>query len=313
MTLRVVVSCVVVFAVCLVPLSGRGGASSPDGMFAGDMGENRRALGTVEGPAAAQATFRTVYVTAVDREGQPVAGLTAEDFAVKEGGKDQEIVSVEPARARMRIALAIDEPLTASGHALQGMADLIVKLAPQADIALIVIGLSNRVMVPYTSEVAPHIVALRGMPQIPREAPSNVGEGIADLARAFEKEEVDRPVMVVLAVDSGKAVSLRHDYVLGAIRDSRAQLHVVAVSAGGMGGDLSRILSDGPRQSGGRQVGVSALSAVPRAMEQIATDLASQYLLTYARPDGAKPSDRLAVSMKRRGVTLRAPTRVPID
>lgn len=263
--------------------------------------------------ASAASTTRTVYVTAVDNAGRPVAGLTAADFTVNEGGRDQKIVSVEPARARMRISLAIDEPLTASGFALQGMADLIVKLAPQAEISLIVIGLSNRVVVPYTSDVATHIAALRAMPQVPRQVPTNVGEGITDIAREFEKEEAERPVMVVIAVDSGQGVSLRHDYVLSRIRDSRAQLHVVAVSGGGMGGDLSRILSDGPRQSGGRQVGVSALSAVPRAMEQIATELASQYLLTYALADGVKPSDRLAVSMKRRGVTLRASTRVPID
>lgn len=258
-------------------------------------------------------TKRTVYVTAVDRDGQPVAGLTAADFAVKEGGKDAVIVSVEPARARMRIALGITEPLTASGAALQGMANLIVKLAPQAEISLIVIGLSNHVLVPYTSDAAIHMAALRAIPRVQRQVPVNAGEGIVEIAREFQKDETDRPVMIVIAVDTGQDVSMRHDYVLGTIRDSRVQLHVVAISGGGMGGDLSRVLSDGPRQSGGRQIGVSALSAVPGAMEQIATELNGQYALTYTLPDGVQPSERIAVTVGRRGVTLRAPTRVPAD
>ena len=273
-------------------------------------------LGNTTGSAqtALGATTRTVYVTAVDRQGQPVAGLTAADFTVKEGGKDAAVVSVEPARARMRIALGITEPLTASGHALQGMANLIATLAPQAEISLIVIGLSNRVLVPYTSDVATHVAALRAIPQVQRQVPVNTGEGIVDIARQLQKEETERRVMVVIAVDTGESVSMRHDYVLGTIRDSRVQMHVVAISSGGMGGDLSRVLSDGPRQSGGRQIGVSALSAVPGAMAQIATELAGQYALTYTLPDGVKPSERIAVSLlARRGVTLRAPTSVPVN
>jgi len=273
-------------------------------------------LGNTTGSAqtALGATTRTVYVTAVDRQGQPVAGLTAADFTVKEGVKDAAVVSVEPARARMRIALGITEPLTASGHALQGMANLIATLAPQAEISLIVIGLSNRVLVPYTSDVATHVAALRAIPQVQRQVPVNTGEGIVDIARQLQKEETERRVMVVIAVDTGESVSMRHDYVLGTIRDSRVQMHVVAISSGGMGGDLSRVLSDGPRQSGGRQIGVSALSAVPGAMAQIATELAGQYALTYTLPDGVKPSERIAVSLlARRGVTLRAPTSVPVN
>ena len=38
--------------------------------------------------AAAADTTRTVYVTVVDDKGQAVPNLAAEDFAVKEGGKD---------------------------------------------------------------------------------------------------------------------------------------------------------------------------------------------------------------------------------
>jgi len=39
--------------------------------------------------------------------------------------------------------------------------------------------------------------------------------------------------------------------------------------------------------------------------------LKRQYVIEYTLPDGVKPSERLSVTVKRKGVTLRAPTRVP--
>ena len=72
----------------------------------------------------------------------------------------------------------------------------------------------------------------------------------------------------------------------------------------------TQVLGDGPRQSGGRQWPVSALTAVPKAMLSIANDLSNQYKITYTLAAGTKPSDRLNVTTSRRGVTLRAPTRI---
>ena len=50
---------------------------------------------------------------------------------------------------------------------------------------------------------------------------------------------------------------------------------------------------------------------VPKALQQIAADLSAQYVLQYALPDGVKPDRRLNVSLKRRGVSVRAPSLVP--
>jgi hypothetical protein len=281
-------------------------------------------IGNVPGHLLATfaSTTRTVYVTTLDGQGQPVRGLTAADFSVREGGQDREIVSVEPARARMRMALAIDEPLLVYSEARQGMANLIQRLAPQAEISLIAIGLGNRVMVPYSSDVATHMAALRGVSAARWGTPTNVPEGIDEIARQLDRDDPERPVMVVMAVDGQKEIAMPPENVLRSIRDSRTQMHVVAVSISGISGTptqiidgsgLTTILTEGPRRSGGRNIRVIAASALIGAMGQIATDLASQYAVTYTLPDGVKPAERLDVSLKRRGVTLRAPTRVPID
>jgi hypothetical protein len=53
------------------------------------------------------------------------------------------------------------------------------------------------------------------------------------------------------------------------------------------------------------------LTGFPTGLQQVADDLLSQYLLTYTLPDGVKTSDRITVSLKEPGATLRAPNRVP--
>lgn len=279
------------------------------------------ALGTLHAAplSAVEPTVRTVYVTAVDNKGVPVEGLTAADLGLKEGGKDREITSVEPARTKMRLALAIEETLTASTAARQGLADLAVKLAPHAEMSLVVLGLSHKVVVPYTSDAGAIVNAIRALPQV-QQGVTNVGDGMAALAKEFEKDAVERPVMLVIALERQGSLAGGPEGVLGPLRNSRAQVHVVSVSGGGIGrvsadmmedSGLTEVFSEGPRQTGGRQVRVNSMTAVPAALEQVATELSSQYAVTYTLPDGVKPSDRLAVSTKKRGVTLRAPTRLP--
>jgi hypothetical protein len=86
-----------------------------------------------------------------------------------------------------------------------------------------------------------------------------------------------------------------------------------APSLGSMNDHSGReqVLGDGPKQSGGRRIDVTATAAMPKALQQIAADLLAQYAITYTLPDGTKPDRRLNVGVKRRGVSLRAPSAIP--
>ena len=70
-------------------------------------------------------------------------------------------------------------------------------------------------------------------------------------------------------------------------------------------------MGDGSSQSGGRRIPILALPGFQPGLQQVADDLSSQYLVTYTLPEGVKTSDRISVSLKKPGVTLRAPSRVP--
>jgi hypothetical protein len=114
--------------------------------------------------------------------------------------------------------------------------------------------------------------------------------------------------------------------VLDNLRKSGASLHVLAVvnntlrsqpaatSAAGLLGEnmnLGEVLGDGPKQSGGHRDEIIAAASVLTGLQQLAESLKRQYLIEYTLPAGVRPSDKLSVSVKRKGVTLRAPTRIP--
>lgn len=265
---------------------------------------------------------RTVYVTVVDNDGQPATDLTPKDFRLREGNRDREISSVEPATDRMRIAVMVEELLTPTGGVRQGMGEFMQAMITRAEISLIVVGQSNREAVPYTTDLSALIAGINGLPLNQRQQTNHVPEGVFEVSKTFVAERPARPVMVVIALDSLQASSAEPQHVLNTLRDSNAQLHVVSIQTPQSAVDVSgaasmmeasgraQVLGDGPRQSGGRQWPVNALTAVPKAMLSIANDLSNQYKVTYVLPDGVEPSDRLNISLNRRGHTLRAPTRI---
>lgn len=79
---------------------------------------------TVASPLRAQQPARTWCVTAMDDDHKPVTGLGQEDFALKDGGARQPVVSVEPATGPIAIGLVFWGPLMGTsgvGHELNGL------------------------------------------------------------------------------------------------------------------------------------------------------------------------------------------------
>jgi VWFA-related protein len=270
---------------------------------------------------AVEATTRSVYVTVVDDDGRPVTGLTAADFTLKEGGKEREIASVAPAKEKMHLALMVEETLTPQGGVRQGLFDFIKRMYPVADISLIVIGQRNDTAVDYTSDPNALVAGINNFSLSQQQRQTMVPEGIYEVARTFEKDKPVRPVIVLVALEKQQVSSEQPQNVLNQIARSGAQLHVVSMEAGGGNatadvGSLndmagrSQVMGDGSKQSGGRRVEVTALTGFPKGLQDVADDLSSQYLITYSLPDGVNPSDRLSVSLKKKGATLRAPTKI---
>ena len=264
-------------------------------------------------------TNRTVYVTVTDGKGAPVTDLTPADFVVKEGGKEREIVKAAPATARLRLAIAVEERLTADGFVRLGIFEFVKRVANVAEISLISVGLANRTVVDYTTDMGVLVGAINKF-SLNASRESNLSEGILEIVDSFIKNKAERPALVVVAIAAGQQ-SVDSRTVLEKLGDSGVTMHAATLTGGGLSaapvgalGEDSRreqVLGDGSRQAGGRQIDVNATTGIPKVLQQIANDLLAQYEITYVLPGGVKPNQRFGISTKKRGVSLRAPSRIP--
>ena len=268
---------------------------------------------------------RRVFVTAVDGNGAPVTDLTAADFAVKEGGKAREIVKAGPANGPMQIAILVDD--NGTGIFRYAIGKFIEALLGRAEFAISTVTGQTLKIVDYTANAQALSEAIGKLAA--RPATNDGGQlldGISETALDLDKRKAGRPVIVALTVGGEEHSTLPAHHVLDNLRQSGAALHVVlvvntalrsqaaapnAASLLGENMNLGEVLGDGPKQSGGRRDEIVAATGIPAGLQQLAESLKHQYLIEYALPDGVKPADRLSVTTKRKGVTLRAPTRIP--
>jgi VWFA-related protein len=272
-------------------------------------------------PLAAQAVNRMVYVTITDAKGAPVTDLTPANFKVKEGGKDREIVKAEPAKARAHVALLVEERLASDASTRAALFEFVKRINGAAEMSLITVGLRNTTVVPYVTDPNVLLQAINELSLNPQPT-SNLTEGINDVAKLFEQQRPERPVIVAVGFSGGQAGGGSASSVLTQLRQSGAMLYSVtygppgtsnSANLGTMGDESGReqVLGDGAKQSGGRRLDVVATSAILKALQQVADDLAAQYVITYALPDGVKPDRRFSITTDRKGVTMRAPAALP--
>ena len=274
---------------------------------------------------AGEPQTRRVYVTAVDGRGAPVIDLTAADFTVKEGGKEREISKAGPATGPLQIAILVDD--NGTGIFRYAIGKFIEPLLGRAEFGISTVTGQLLRIVDYTQNAA---VLSEAIAKLNARPATNDGgqllDAISETAQDLQRRKAGRPVIVALTVGGEEHSTLPAHHVLDKLRQSGAALHVIAVSntalrsqsnpgtAAALLGEnmnLNEVLGDGPKQSGGRREEIVAATGITGGLNQLAESLKHQYVIEYVLPDGVKPSDKLAITVKRKDVTLRAPTRIP--
>jgi hypothetical protein len=282
------------------------------------------ALVTATSIVAAQApTLRKIYVTAVDDKGVSIPDLAVPDLSVKENGKDRAIVSVAPSTARLRVAIGVIEGLTGDTAVRTAIYDFVKQVRNIADVGIFVIGRRSTPVIDYTADLQAHLTAINGLPFSSATREENFVEGVLEITKNLQRTETGRRVLVGLTVERSQTSSVPADQVFGEFARSGTLFYVATLS--GLGGASApqsaaeelegsaslRVIGDGTKQTGGRRIDSLRTTGFPLALAQIGDELIHQYEVTYTLPAGVKPSDRVNISAKRKGVTLRAPSRIP--
>ena len=265
----------------------------------------------------AQAKPTDIYVSVLDKDGEPATGLAAADFHVKEDGVEREVLKAGPATEPLTVALLVDDSQAIAPQIQmirEGAENFVTALAGKAEISLQTFGERPTIAVEYTTDQkrlldgVHHLFARQG-------SGTYLMEAIIEACHGIEKRKPARPVIAVLMVD--RDVEFSNNYyqnVLDEIQKAGASLHVVSLGPvhQTMGDEIrnrDQVVAIGTDRTGGRRDNVLAFTAAGAKMKQLAAELLDQYLVTYARPDRLIPPEKIEVTVSKPGLTARARTR----
>ena len=274
---------------------------------------------------AVSSSARTVYISVTDRNGVPVDTLLASDLEIREGGKLVTVQSAGRASEPMQIDLIVDD--NGTGLFRASLARFVQRMEGRAIMALrSVVGQTMKLVefTPNVDALLTAIATLNARPGTPDGG--QLLEGISEAALELHKVEAKRPIIIALTVGGEEHSTVKSDFVLNQLRKSGAALYVFSVANSALrptvvaqtpkdllqeNMHLYRVLGDGPKQSGGRHQQIVASTGVLLGLQHLASELTSQYRVTYTLPAGAKRSEKLDVSVRRKDIVVRAPAKLP--
>ena len=276
--------------------------------------------------AVREGIARNIYVTVLDDKGAVPADLTPQEVEVKEDGTGRTVLAVGPATTTMQIVLLVDDSGPGINDVRGGVAGFIRIVQRTAEIAIVSTGKQNTVLVDFTSDPG---ALINGVSRLTTRTTSGGYqlEAIRESANTLMRRAAVRPVIVVLAFEGKEYSSLSPRMVLDDVRRSGALVHIVSVGKPSMKTMTSwnqrptdsihealdetiarsTVFAEAPRRSGGRLEQVGQVSGIPNRLATIAYELRDQLMVTYGRAQSAKPAEKIEVSVKRRGMRVRAP------
>jgi len=274
------------------------------------------AVGCAARPVAAQPAERLLFVSVLDQAGAPVKGLGPDAFVVREDGRQVEVLRVSPATQPIDLAILVDNSQAATPY-IQDMRDALeafINRMARNGHHVATIGLADRptILTDYTNNPA---LAAKGVNRLFAQpgAGTTLLDAIVDTSRGLQKRENERRVMLVVTSEGTDFSVPNHPRALDAIKASGAMFNALVITRPG-GADLTTdegrsrgiVLDEGPRNSGGRTTQLLSSMALKGELDRVATELESQYQLVYARSASLIPANKIEVSVKQPGLTVRS-------
>lgn len=260
-----------------------------------------------------------VYVSVVDKKGEPATTLAIADLTVKEDGAAREVLTVEPATDPMQIALLVDTSAVTSATisdlraSIKAFGAAIWGKSPDTQIALYSFGERPSLETDYSS--SPVNLGRRGDRLF---AATGSGayfiDAVIDAAGGLKKRGATRPVIVAYVDENGPEFSnRRHEKVFEAVAGARASLWVVArqgfssSTSTPENRERAMVIGDVTTRSGGRNSMVFDGSALKGRFAEVATQLHSQFVVTYGRAETLVPPEKLEMRLVNPDLRLAAP------
>ena len=283
----------------------------------------RRALAVALGLAFASAAApllvsaqgpreRTMFVSAVDQKGEPVEALGPNDFIIREDGAAREVLRVSRATEPIDIAILVDDSGASEGvmpRVREGLTAFINRMSKGNQIAIIAMADRPTILSDYSSNTTRLLDAV-GLLWPRSRSGSTFMDSLYEVSRGLGRRETPRAVIVPVMTDGGDFVNRHYEQVMPEVKKAGAAIHAVTIG-NFMSSDTDelrnrgRILAEGTRDTGGQRVNLLTPMAVQSSLERLARELSSQYKVVYGRPESLIPPEKIEVSARRPGLTMR--------
>ena len=253
-----------------------------------------------------------MFVSAVDRDGEPVPNLGPDAFLIREDGVRREILRVSRATEPIDIPILVDNSAATQEEITffrTGLTNFVTKMAPGNRIAVIALADRPTILVDYTDDTTRLTKAVGGLFAMSQSGMTLL-DGIYETTRGLARRETPRAVIVAVFTDGIEFTNRYSNDIVRVLQEEDVALHLVGVgqfyhSEEHSIRERSFLLDAGPRGSGGQRISLLSPHGLDDALQRLARELSSQYKVVYGRPQSLIAPERAEVSSTRAGVTMR--------
>lgn len=264
-------------------------------------------------PVSAQSPReRTMFVSAVDQKGEPVEGLGPDDFVIREDGAAREVLRASHAIEPIDIALLVDNSATTDSvmpRVREGITAFIKAMSKGNQIAIVTLADRPTILVDYTSNTQ-RLLDSVGLLWPRTHAGSTLMDALFEVSRGLERRDAPRAVIIPVITDGSDFVYRQYEQVMPEVKKGGAAIHAVTIGNFSSTNtdelrNRARVLAEGTKVSGGQRVNLLTPMGVQQTLERLGRELSGQYKVVYGRPDSLIPPEKIEVSAKRPGLTMR--------
>lgn len=246
-----------------------------------------------------------VYASVTNEKGEPVTGLTREDFVVRESGRTQHVTTFAAGEFPLAAAVALDHSFSMAGERLavaRSAARLfLAELRPEDESLVIGIGSQVEILAPRSTGRAAQYQALEALDVF---GTTSLHDAIITAIDAVQDAKGRRALVLLSDGDDRYSKASAGDVL------SRARRTDVLVYPVALGRTRPSLFAELATLTGGRSFHVRDPKRLGETLRGIARELRHQYLLGYSpsRPivAGEEEWRPIAVTVNRPGVRVRA-------
>ena len=258
----------------------------------------------VLGQFAAGVNLVEVYASVADARGEPVEGLSAQDFIVEEDGVPQNVTTFAGGEFPLAVALGVDRSFSVSRERLRDAVNaargFVSALRPADQVMIVAIGSDTEVVAPMSTDRAAALVALDRLEPWGTTPLYDATRAAVDAVEPFS----GRRALILMSDGNDRYSETTASEIVDYVRRKNVMIYPIV-----LGRTRPPVFAELSTVTGGRSSQATTATALTGTLSSIARELRFQYLLGYvpARASaGHEEWHTIGVRVNRPNVRVRA-------